>query len=270
MNQNPAPVFIVGMPRSGTTLLSDILNVHPNIALVRETTFISYWSQMFDHLYLQNKQGFMKMWQMFANSLHVRRTGLEIETVKQALLDTPERTLKDVHKAFLQAYATRYNATCWGEKNPQYELHLSTIFSWYPDARVIFLVRDPRAVISSLRRAPWSHGSVWLHAIEYRRSHAVLLRYKHDSRVLVVHYEDLVTNKAVVLRTICKHIRQPFSENILEHSKHEGCQEHCFDQLQYSKDTQRATRHVNDERSPVPAVLWKNGERSFLRVVPPW
>ena len=37
--KNDAPIFIVGMARSGTTLLRSILNSHPNIAIPRETTF---------------------------------------------------------------------------------------------------------------------------------------------------------------------------------------------------------------------------------------
>lgn len=250
MNQNHAPVFIVGMPRSGTSLLSEILNVHPNIALVRETAYISFWSQIAHNFELRNQQDFENVWQVFAHSHHVHRMGVDIDAVKEALLRMPTRNLKDIHETLLRAYATQRGATCWGEKNPLYELHLPTIFSWYPDARVIFLIRDPRAVIASLRGAPWSHGSTCLHATEYRRSHEALLRYRNDSRVHAVHYEDLIVNTEAVLRSICEHIGQPFCEHMLNHNEHKNG-DYRVGEIKFIRDMQWLMKHIHDVQSPV-------------------
>ncbi|NEQ53441.1 MAG: sulfotransferase, partial [Leptolyngbya sp. SIO3F4] len=68
VNSDERPIFIVGMPRSGTTLLTTILSAHPRIAISPESHFLAYWVPKYQHLKLENPNEFQQFWQVLSQS----------------------------------------------------------------------------------------------------------------------------------------------------------------------------------------------------------
>src|SRR5216684_341407 len=84
---NPPPIFIVGSPRSGTTLLRNMLNRHPRIAICRETQFNHYiYSRRGAFGDLGNQDNRRRLVKEYLGTNRMRRSGIEIAGLEQRLL----------------------------------------------------------------------------------------------------------------------------------------------------------------------------------------
>ncbi len=106
-------------------------------------------------------------------------------------------------------------ATRWVQKATSYIFHVDAIFRAIPDARVIFLIRNPFDLTASLkRRGEWRRmlRMIW----GWNRGVAVAESWKDDPRFLNVRYEDLVEKPEPTLREICQFVDLPFEETLLK------------------------------------------------------
>lgn len=139
------PVFIVGAPRSGTTWLQLLLSQSPSIASCNEThLFSSYLASLF------------KAWSAFQDNtrpigLHHLMTEAEYFG---AIADFAEQVFRKIRD-------TKPAASVVLEKTPAHGRCWRSIVRIFPNARFIHLVRDPRAVVASLRRAGTGWGRAW-------------------------------------------------------------------------------------------------------------
>jgi hypothetical protein len=189
-----APIFIVGVPRSGTTLLRAILSAHPAITIAPESHFFRFWYSHYRYLDLNDRTQFQIFWQAFSSSTIFASFGLSSQLLLDRLLAAQTRDFKTVFSALMQFYTEKMGKSRWGEKTPDHYHHLSTIFDWYPSARVIWIVRDPRAVSASLIGKAWASSQVEVHAQTWIDSvRQYNLQWAIDPRVLLIQYEHFVT-----------------------------------------------------------------------------
>lgn len=175
--------FIVGCPRSGTTLLQALLNRHPQIAIPPET-------KLFCHFHGQS----------------LRMRGRCLDRVSEDLkLDRDElpnpcdtgvaETLTAVQDAYV-ARIGRPDVTAAGEKTPEHTSELPAIRQAFPDAPIFIMVRNGFDVAKSFTAVPWlncnmaSGGYIWRHYMQHVTS-AVDCEW---SNVYVIRYESLVVN----------------------------------------------------------------------------
>jgi hypothetical protein len=218
-------VFIVGMPRSGTTLLAAMLNSHPDIAIVPELHyFTQHWvtcrtalepggigaAALIDELAQTATFGDLKL------------TPAEIDRIRQSLR-RPGVTHRGVYRAFLDVYAERRGKSVVGEKTPPYLLRLPLISSFFTAARYICIVRDPRGVSLSWQRARWRGGATY-HALLWRRYYRAAQRYRAaiGQDFLLVRYEQLLEDPRGVLSRCCAFLGTPFDERMLTFHEGEG------------------------------------------------
>src|ERR1700741_3626103 len=115
-------------------------------------------------------------------------------------------TIGSVLSAGFHLYAERHGKRRWGEKRPSVVLHLDAVFAMFPDAQYVNVVRDPRAVVTSIRTAGRRQGGV-AHAVPggtdtWERSVRSADRWRRRleaDRFLELRYEDLVSDPAGVL-----------------------------------------------------------------------
>lgn len=211
-----SPVFVVGIPRSGTTLLSAMLSAHPRIAIAPETHFLSKWRQEYDGVDVRQEQAFARFWRAWSQSEHFLSLRIDGEVARTRILSQGPHDYKQIFSTVLQLYAEKQGKPRWGEKTPAHERYIELLLGWFPHARVIYMLRDPRAVIASLLRVPWSHANVYLHARRWRRSAQRLGRCSSDARVRIVKYEDLVQDPRSSLAGLSAFLGEEFEPSMLD------------------------------------------------------
>lgn len=201
---NPAPIFVVGVARSGTTLLQALLGAHPRIAAPPEM----HW---FLRIYHQRDY-----WGALDSPAAVRRLVAETLdmpggmlndigiTVDEVVAQLPGHGVSypDVLAAVMTTFAQRQGKERWSEKTP----HQSPDEIWaaFQSAQVVHLVRDPRDVVASVARAPFTNAGngpaatarAWR---EFNAAAAAAGRGAGPQRYLLVRYEDLCNEPEPVM-----------------------------------------------------------------------
>lgn len=213
-----SPVFIVGMPRSGTTLVRAALDRHSRIAVAPETHFLCQWRAQHHETELGTQASFDSFWERFTASRQFQQLELDAFLMRELILHAGVPSFYLIFRTLMYHYAEKHGKPRWGEKTPMHFNHLDELFAWFPNARVVFLLRDPRAVVASLMDAPWAEPDIVFQASRWRQSCRILDRWRRDPRVMTVPYERLVTQPEPVLRELCHFLDEPFEAVMLEGS----------------------------------------------------
>ncbi|MEO1377475.1 MAG: sulfotransferase [Cyanobacteria bacterium J06635_10] len=213
------PIFIVGMPRSGTTLMSAILSAHPRIAISPESHFLRYWIKRYSNKDFSDPENFDGFWRKFIKNERFAHFGVTPEAVKAHLKTQSDLNLMTIFDSFLAEYSRVMEKPRWGEKTPDHYQYIETLFEWYPNAQVIWMLRDPRAVVSSLAAVPWAKSCTDLHTRVWVRSLSPMEDWAKDSRVKVVQYEKLVTETERMLCEICDFLSETYTPEMINRSQ---------------------------------------------------
>lgn len=229
----PAPIFIGGAGRSGTTLVVDRIGLHPNISPIYETDFaVQIVGILSSNLPTQEAMGqiwnFMDKWtRQLPNRPHNKRDHERYHHGphyllfdRQTVLQRTRLFLEDVARgramtglasmmSDLFAVHTRLDRkTRWANKTPSYVQLLPLLERMFPDMKFIHCVRDGRAVAASVLSRPWGPKTPEQAAAWWKRKAGAGLDYaaSRPERVRVVHYEELVQHPAVALGPIIRWI----------------------------------------------------------------
>src|SRR5271170_5859058 len=210
-----APFFIVGHERSGTTLLSALLDRHSRVAIPFETHFF----EMVCPIHKAHQQASpATMVEKFSNSKPAKRINLTPSNLLSRL-NADQTSWADFFLIVLQAYADKHGKEFCGEKTPTHFKIAPQILELYPQSRMIWMVRDGRDVTLSVLRAPWyEHGILRVHAWEWRHSMELMWRYRrqYPDRIIEVKFENLVTQPELELIRICQFIGVDFESRQLD------------------------------------------------------
>jgi hypothetical protein len=222
-------IFVGGAPRSGTTLLQNMLDSHPDIVGGPE------------FLHLPN---IVDVRNKLQNSISKDRI-TEFSSSEKV-----DHLTRNFIESFLLNLLDRYGAQYLSEKTPENVLIFSELMELFPESRFIQIVRDPRATVSSLlqvgKRTNKKAGfarcqKIWL-AIKYVQQcldagfDAVR---KDPDRILTVSYERLVQDPVVETQRICDFLNISWSEQMTRPGefKHIGEQTMTEDQIWYDAKT---------------------------------
>ncbi len=210
------PVFLVGCPRSGTTLLQRMLDSHSAVAIAPETHFIRrFWLKRDDFGDLVENRNYHDLVDEVIAMPEFAEMELDREAFRSAAMDSP-REYPALFRLLLTTFAQARQATVVGEKTPNHLLYMPTLQEFFPEARFIHLVRDPRAVVNSWRHVPWTTGWVAGDAMVWRRYMAAARRRPPTGRdrLLTVHYEELAQSPEQTLDEVCRFIGVAYEEQI--------------------------------------------------------
>jgi len=203
-----APVFVVGSPRSGTTLLYDMLLSSGHFAVyLTESNVFSVLAQRFGDLSLvANRRKLLRVW--LASKLY-RASGLQAQLIEKRILEDCS-SYGDFLRITMEEIARSQNLPRWAENTPEHILYLPVIKAAIPNALVVHMIRDGRAVALSLDRRPdrgiqglpWDRQrNLMVQALYWewivRRGRGNLEQLGHD--YIEIKFEDLVGNPREVL-----------------------------------------------------------------------
>lgn len=207
----PFPV-IVGVPRSGTTMLRFMLDSHPELAIPPETGFLMEPSVRNAGDPVRIVAAMMRFpedapaWPDF---------GVDADELLAAV--AADAGVRDVLRQFYQLYASRHGKARPGDKTPGYLAHMRTVAAVLPEARFIHILRDGRDVALSWSRtwfAPTRNlpelVERWASMVRQGRDAASDLHY------LEIRYEDLVRDPGRELQIICDFLDLDYRDEMLD------------------------------------------------------
>jgi Sulfotransferase family len=214
----PMPV-IVGVPRSGTTLLRMMLDAHSTLAIPPETGFLPRLAALGS---LPDAR--LAACEMITGAETWPDFHLDAVAFATAIARLSPCTTADVARAFYRMYASRFGKSRWGDKTPIYGTEIDRIATLLPEARFLHVIRDGRDVMLSVRGLWFRPGeTVEACAEDWTRrlalTHAIGRRVSH---YLEVRYETLVTDPEATLRTICRFLELTFEPALLSYHERAG------------------------------------------------
>jgi tetratricopeptide (TPR) repeat protein len=204
------PVFVVGVPRSGTTLIERIIGAHPAVFARGELQTLTN-----------------------AARLIAEQTGAAINTPAFLARTTPE--LAAAAAAWRLAAQDRAIArrrepdgsapprpSVVTDKMPANFLNMHVIERIAPTARIVWCVRDPRDLAVSCWTTAFAGNLAWARDLgltqRYIRAHDRLLAFWSDrlgDRLLVVRYEDVISDQSAQSRRLLAHCGLDWSDDVL-------------------------------------------------------
>ena len=199
-NRPARHAFLLGFPRSGTTLLEQVLASHPEVRALEEQDFLAEMGQT----YLTSENGLARLAAASAEELGALRDRYW-QRVREHGVDVTGKTFVD--------------------KLPMHTIKLPLIAKLFPDARIIFAVRDPRDIMLSCYRRHFQmnpvmfefltlDGAAELYASTMRLGAAA--REKLPLAFVEHRYEDMVSNFDKNAADICKFLGVEWSDSMRE------------------------------------------------------
>jgi Flp pilus assembly protein TadD len=202
----PQPVFVLGFPRSGTTLVEQTLSAHPAISAGDELPLINDITNIMPRMLnspLQYPEALAELW------MGDHRDGLD--------------NLRDYYLQKAAQMAVAEPGAAWfTDKMPLNETHLGLIALLFPASPLIHVIRHPLDVMISALSNHFTHGYFCATALESAATHYVrvmdlVMHYRAEMalRYLPVRYDAMVTNQEETVRSILDFIGVPFDERCL-------------------------------------------------------
>ena len=216
------PVFVVGCPRSGTTLLRLMLNAHPQLAIPPESHFIPLVARV--RRRYERPGGFdaERMATDVMRGLRFRDWNLPEDRVRAAIRERRPATLADSIRCFFEAYADAHGKERWGDKTPGYSIELPLVSGLFTDAVFVHLIRDGRDVALSLMDVPRPPRSlaeaaqVWRSRVATGRADGATLGAR---RYLELRYESVVDDPGSALEQICELASLEYTSAMLDYHR---------------------------------------------------
>lgn len=231
MNPN-GPIFVVGAPRSGTTLLQRMLRSHPGISSpTGESHFIvpllTNTASYGDLSIRENIAVVLRdMHGISADFLETDLHGVkfDIETLADAIHEHGVHTMPQVIDTLFRINAKGEGKTRWLDKTPYYILNIPLLAAIYPDAQFVHIIRDGRdAVLSMLERnvdirvfSFYQGARLWKRYVDAGRMMGAVLPAE---RYLEFRFEDMLNDQEGTLRRICAFLGVEFSEKVIDFQK---------------------------------------------------
>ncbi|MEG4251831.1 sulfotransferase [Microcoleus sp. Pol10D4] len=204
-------IFLVGAPRSGTTILQSLLAAHPEVISFPESKFFHYL-----------------LYDQFAGKLPGRMEAFFKDEIKrpELLKDFDDSQSVEAKASWfvrvLDGLAAEQKKSIWLEKTPEHIYFIDDIERFLPNAKFIHILRNGMDTIASMYDATRSFNELWgagwdLNHCINRWEHAMLTSNKYINKYnhILVKYEELLDNKTQILGKICHFMGIEYDETML-------------------------------------------------------
>jgi hypothetical protein len=249
--RTPAP-FIVGVGRSGTTLLRLMLDAHPELAIPPETHFAP------DVIAVSRSRGNppARVLEAITESGHWGDFAIDSDELLARLKDVRRLDGGTALRAFYGLYAEKQGKPRWGDKTPIYVTKMREIAGALPEARFVHVIRDGRDVaLSRWKRAVKGRAPAEKIAKTWRRRIRKAREQAGDVEYMELRYEDLVTDTEASLHRVCEHIGLEFDPVMLRY--HEDASERLAEMSRDLPGESGDVRHSGEERMAAHALTSK-------------
>ncbi len=215
-----APIFIIGTERSGSNLLRLLLNSHPEITMPHPPHIVAFFAPLETYYGdLSREKNFRKLTDdvlvHLERHIHPWATAVDRESL---IKDASPRDVFGLFAAIYDQHLAAVGKRRWGCKSTFMIHYTERIFARYPDAQLLWLVRDPRDVALSSRESVFNPYHPYYTARLWTRQQELGLRLEaqhNPINLLRVHYEALVGDTHPTMAKICDFLDVPFDGAML-------------------------------------------------------
>ena len=218
------PVLIGGCDRSGTTLLGALLGNHSECLCVPESQFKLEMVRYAD--WGRDDVDIAHVLSKINDSFRFKLWGLDIDE-ESVPVGQIRSSYKELMSWIVKQYGKKYgkpNPSIWIDHTPSNTRYASTLFELLPEARIIHIVRDGRAVASSLMKLEWGPCTInnaaryWVEKVAYGLAAEL---FWGEKRVQRITYEELVQNPETTLEKICCWLNINYQKDMIRGSESE-------------------------------------------------
>jgi hypothetical protein len=227
------PIFIIGSPRSGTTLLRLMVTSHPAIVVPPECGFALWWREKYGD-WKQRDPRLDAFLQDLASSRKFETWKMDLDQLRGHLQGNSPASYAELVSAIYTFFGltNQPTATRWGDKNNYYLAHIPELHALFPHALFVHIVRDGRDVCCSYRQLqsvsqsspyapqlpvePEKVAAEWTKNIASIREAFSAFSW---NGVHEIRYEDLVVSPETELRRLCAFLGEPFDLSMLAYSE---------------------------------------------------
>jgi hypothetical protein len=227
-------VFILGNPRSGTSLFRLMLNAHPQIISPPECGFLHWWFSKYKD-WCSNDNTSDRVLEFLADvksSKKIEDWNLDFDNLKQKIKTHNPKNYAELVELVYLLFAEQKGKvpSIVADKNNYYINHLNDLKEIWPDAKYILVVRDGRDVACSylnmeklLTNSPYKpklSTDIKTIAKEWLANNQNILNFSeslHENQFMAIRYEDFVTESELYLTKVCNFLGLNFESNMLDY-----------------------------------------------------
>jgi len=197
-------ILIGGAGSSGTSLLSNKLNIHPDLFSTGEINFFNK-EQLFEN-WSKNKLKILRKWPFEStkgwfvyrqSNLGIKECGWKSEEIKEMLKSSA--TINEFCESYFKKPLEDKEAKYWIEKTPSNCYSFNHFLSQFENGKVIHMVRNPLDVMASFCKrglSPYAAAATWIY------NNSTSLAVENSTRYLRISYEDLVDDPKMIFDKI--------------------------------------------------------------------
>ena len=204
-------LFVGGFPSGGTDLLKNILNAHPEVYINGEMPFLYKLAKFgyTENSIISSETEYDRFLKLLKNIN--QWSNLENINYKPTLY--PANVGMLLYNIF-----TLNNSLIWGNKTPQNTENINILSSIFPNAKFIIIIRDVRDICLSWKNK-WGKN-IYLCAHKWNKRMNALSKHSNNEKVLIIKYEDLLSNLEHTTLLITEFLDIAHSKNMLEYHKY--------------------------------------------------
>ncbi|TRZ70618.1 MAG: sulfotransferase [Bacteroidetes bacterium] len=256
--------FILGRPRSGTTLLTTLFNAHPNIRIAPEFPIMLFLYQRFknvknwdeatirsfvDHVFYYSKFSVRRV-----ENLKLDKEFIISELVKYKDIGSIQLFLKSINYYAYSVYDK--GETLWiGDKNPIYSIYIDRLRKIFPDSKFICIIRDYRDNFISIQKLAEKEIAVeapvlTLQVVRWRYFIHLFLDCKRrfPDKYYILRYEDLVSDQESSFRSLCDFLGIAYDPSVFDFYKKKDEVVKQFSNTIWEKFHENLLKPVNTRR----------------------
>lgn len=199
------PIFILGVNRSGTSLLRRVLNTHSSISCPPETFYLQYFAAMLDD-----------------DEVKAGMEGLGYDA------DDFVPEIARWSSRYHEMYRLSSGKPRWADKTPQYCLIASQISRIWADAQYIIIFRHPFDILYSLNSRKWRmgeyHDDLLINNAMYIKiclESLIEFEREHRDYCHILRYEELTKNAEEILRDVFSFLGEKWEHGVMDYHLYE-------------------------------------------------
>ncbi len=218
-----APLMIVGVGRSGTSLLQSMIAAHGDFSVVPETSFFRRYVVPRTLRSSISENGTDAARSLLLSDKFLERLELDIASIfDETISASADDVDASMYIRLLRAYAEKSGLMRFADKEPRAVESLPLIHDLWPDCKILHIYRDPRDVLASKKKAVWSRsGTAFRHVVAGRIQWYMSQRFKRqvgEGTYREIKYEELLDDPARELRSVCEWLGVEYRPEMLDFS----------------------------------------------------